>query len=208
MFPCFQRMDFPASHVKLPEDRQMLCGFDCGSVPVPWWPAFPGASLAVCKCRASEESEETGWLLGICALLLQIYEKMGPLQKRVPGYPNLWYLMMGCWIIIFHIDMAWMGVSSMSGRTHRPSQRRHSNITHTHTHSQLATIPPNGSPIKRREHDDKTIHLHIWSYLQLIITKCLFQQKALENGNWDAGCPWWTPRAWRHDGWWLESDWG
>lgn len=83
MFPCFQRMDFPASHVKLPEDRQMLCGFDCGSVPVPWSPAFPGASLAVCKCRPSEESEVTGWLLGICALLLQIYEKMGPLQKRV-----------------------------------------------------------------------------------------------------------------------------
>ena len=141
MFPCFQRMDFPASHVKLPEDRQMLCGFDCGSVPVPWWPAFPGASLAVCKCRASEESEETGWLLGICALLLQIYEKMGPLQKRVPGYPNLWYLMMGCWIIIFHIDMAWMGVSSMSGRTHRPSQRRHSNITHTHTFSACDNTP-------------------------------------------------------------------
>ena len=61
-------------------DALWLGGFDC--VPVPW-SAFPGASHAICKCRASEEREATGWLAGIALLstslyyIIQIYETMG-----------------------------------------------------------------------------------------------------------------------------------
>lgn len=107
-------------------------------------------------------AKKARWPVGCLGFVLYYSRSMKKWAHSKKGYSNLWYLMMGCWIITFHIDMASMGVSSMSGRTHIPSQRRHRYNTHTHILS-LRQYPQ--TAIKSRGNDDSyPIHLHIWSY--------------------------------------------